>query len=54
MAFESGEIGHMTYCYIKVECHANENPIKNSEKLVFVRQRLMYPIKKHLTMLFCF
>ncbi len=31
---------------IKVEYHANENPLTNSEKRAYVGQRLMYPIKK--------
>ncbi len=31
---------------IKVEYHANENPLKNSEKIAYVGQRLMYPIMK--------
>ncbi len=31
---------------VKVEYHANENPLKNSEKIAFVGQRLMYPIFK--------
>ncbi len=31
---------------IKVENHANENPLKNSEKIAYVGQRLMYPIIK--------
>ncbi len=30
----------------KVEYHANENPLKNSEKTAYVGQWLMYPIKK--------
>ncbi len=28
----------------KVEYHANENPLNNSEKIAYVSQRLMYPI----------
>ncbi len=42
----------MHYCfisiiiYIAVEYHANENPLKNSEKIAYVGQRLMYPIIK--------
>ncbi len=31
---------------VKVEYHANENPLKHSEKLAYVGQRLMYPIIK--------
>ncbi len=31
---------------IKVEYHANENPLKYSEKIAYVGQRLMYPIIK--------
>ncbi len=30
----------------KVEYHANENPVENSEKIAYVGQRLMYPINK--------
>ncbi len=30
----------------KVEYHANENTLKNSEKIAYVGQRLMYPIIK--------
>ncbi len=38
---------------IKVEYHANENLLQNSEKIAYVGQRLMNPIKKrYLTMLF--
>ncbi len=39
---------------IKVEYHANENPLTNSEKIAYIGQRLMYPTikkKKQLTML---
>ncbi len=38
---------------IKVEYHANENPLKKLEKIGYVGQRLMYPIikNKYLTML---
>ncbi len=32
----------------KVEYHANENPLKKSEKIAYVDQRLMYPIIKKL------
>ncbi len=31
---------------IKIEYHANEIPSKYSEKIAYVGQRLMYPIKK--------
>ncbi len=31
---------------LKVEYHANENSLKNSEKIAYVGQRLMYPIIK--------
>ncbi len=31
---------------INVEYHANENPLKYSEKIAYVGQRLMYPIIK--------
>ncbi len=31
---------------LKVEYHANENPLKKSEKIAYVSQRLMYPIIK--------
>ncbi len=31
---------------VKVEYHANENPLKYSEKIAYVGQRLMYPIIK--------
>ncbi len=36
----------MYYIYeqLKVEYHANENPLKDSEKIAYVGQRLMYPI----------
>ncbi len=37
---------HGHFLYFKVEYHANENPLKYSEKIVYVGQRLMYPIKK--------
>ncbi len=30
----------------KDEYHANENPLKNSDKIAYVGQRLMYPIIK--------
>ncbi len=30
----------------KVEYDATENPLKNSEKIAYVGQRLMYPIIK--------
>ncbi len=46
------EICHL--CPLKVEYHANENPLKHSEKIAYVGQRLMYPIikkQKYLTML---
>ncbi len=40
---------------IKVEYHANENLLTNSEKIAYFGQRLMYPIKNNnLTMPFCF
>ncbi len=32
----------------KVEYHANENPLKNSEKIAYVDERLMYLIIKKL------
>ncbi len=36
---------------IKVEYHANENPLKQWEKIAYVGQRLMYPIiKKKITL----
>ncbi len=31
---------------IKVEYHANENPLKNVKKIAYVGQRLMYPVIK--------
>ncbi len=31
---------------IKVENHANENPLKYSEKIEYVGHRLLYPIIK--------
>ncbi len=31
----------------KVEYHANENPLKKSEKIAYIGQRLMYPIIKN-------
>ncbi len=37
---------HGHFLYFKVEYHANENPLKYSEKIAYVGQRLMYPIKK--------
>ncbi len=37
----------------KVEYHANENLLQNSEKIAYVGQRLMYPIKRNLTTLVC-
>ncbi len=42
---------------LKVEYHANENPLNNSEKIAYVGQRLMCPIiilTKKLTMLVFF
>ncbi len=30
----------------KIEYHANENPLKHSEKIAYVGQRLMYPTMK--------
>ncbi len=36
---------HVIRC-IKVEYHANANPLKNSGKIAYVGQRLMYPIIK--------
>ncbi len=33
-------------CCIKVEYHANGNPLKDSEKIAYVGQRLMCPIIK--------
>ncbi len=36
----------MTISIIKVEYHANENPLNNYEKIAYVSQRLMYPINK--------
>ncbi len=38
----------------KVEYHANENPLKYSEKIAYISQMLMYPIitkQLYLTML---
>ncbi len=32
--------------YVKAKYHANENPLKNSETIAYVDQRLMYPIIK--------
>ncbi len=32
--------------WIKVEYHANENQLKNSEKIAYIGQRLMYSIIK--------
>ncbi len=38
-------------CALKVEYHANQNPLQNSEKIACVGQRLMYPIiKKNYTL----
>ncbi len=39
---------------LKVEYHANENPLKYSEKIAYVGQRLNPPPKKILTMLVYF
>ncbi len=33
---------------LKVEYHANENPLKKSEKIAYVGQRLMYPLIKQI------
>ncbi len=34
-----------TWCQsIKVEYHSNQNPLKNSEKIAYVGQGLIYPI----------
>ncbi len=48
---------HIQYCLViyqkflfKVDYYANENPLKNSEKIAYVGQRLMYPIKKIYTL----
>ncbi len=30
---------------IKVEYHANENPLKNPEKIAYVGERLMYLLR---------
>ncbi len=38
---------------IKVEYHAKENPLNNSEKRVCIGQRLMYPIIKNNNTLPC-
>ncbi len=35
-----------THLSFKVEYHANDSPFKNSEKIAYVGQRLMYPIIK--------
>ncbi len=32
--------------YLKVEYHTNENPLKHSDKMAYIDQRLMYPINK--------
>ncbi len=37
---------HYLFHRVKVEYHANENPLNNSEKIEYVGQRLMYPIIK--------
>ncbi len=48
-------IAYNIFVYFKVEYHANENPLKKSEKIAYLGQRLMYPmIKKYLTMLVLF
>ncbi len=38
----------------KVQYHANENPLQNSETIAYVDQKLMYPIIKlqHLNQLY--
>ncbi len=43
---------HCIY-FVKMECHANENALKKSEKIWYVGQSLMYAIikNKYLTML---
>ncbi len=45
---------HTTTCHLqkrfKVEYYANENPLKHSEKIAYVGQRLMYPIMKKNTL----
>ncbi len=38
---------------LKVEYHANENQLKNSEKIVYIGERLMYPIIKNNNSLTC-
>ncbi len=41
-------VQHSTLDIIKVEYHVNENPLKNSEKIAYIVQKLMYPkIKKN-------
>ncbi len=37
---------HLHITCIKVEYHASVNSLENSEKIVYVGQRLMYPINK--------
>ncbi len=38
---------------VKVEYHANENPLKKSKKIAYVGQRLMYLIMKQNNTLPC-
>ncbi len=49
LIFSAKQFNIIGYCvqysvYIKVEYHANENPLKNSEKMAYVDQMLMYLI----------
>ncbi len=50
LAFDSPPI-HLTFLkhrqpIFKVEYHATENPLKHSEKIAYIGQRLLYPIIK--------
>ncbi len=46
---------HTHFIYtIRVEYHANYNPLKISEKIAYVGQQLMYPISKKIYSLYQF
>ncbi len=38
----------LNLAHLKVEYHSNENPLKHSDKIAYIGQRLMYPIIKKL------
>ncbi len=43
----------LNLAHLKVEYHSNENPLKNSDKIAYIGQRLMYPIIKKANTLPC-